>query len=205
VEPGEGALSPAPAQFAAAGLYTRVLRADEVPLLQALFDANPAYFQTVNGRDANPGEAQVEFDELPPPHLPFRARWMLGVFDDAGTLVGVVLVLSDLGAPGVWHLALFLLATTLHGSGSAAPLHAAMEQWAIADGARWMRLGVVKTNARGRRFWERCGYRTVRVRENMDTGGRLNDLLVCMKPLAGGSTEDYLALVPRDRPDSALP
>jgi GNAT superfamily N-acetyltransferase len=204
VEPREGTLSGG-ALFAAAGLHARVLRADEVPRLQALFDANPDYFQTVNGRNANPDEAQVEFDELPPPHLPFRERWMLGVFDDAGALVGVVLVLSDLGAPGVWHLALFLLATPLHGRGMAAPLLHALESWAIAGGAQWMRLGVVTANARGRRFWERCGYRPVRMRENVDTGGRLNDLLVCTKPLAGGTVDDYLALVPRDRPDSTLP
>jgi GNAT superfamily N-acetyltransferase len=205
VEPGEGALNPAPVLFAAAGLHARVLRADEVPRLQALFDANPGYFQTVNGRNANPDEAQVEFDELPPPHLSFRERWVLGVFDAAGALVGVVLVLSDLGAPGVWHLALFLLATALRGRGIAAALYVAMESWAITGGALWMRLGVVTANARGRRFWERCGYRTVRMREQVDTGGRLNDLLVCIKPLAGGSTDDYLALVPRDRPGSTLP
>jgi GNAT superfamily N-acetyltransferase len=204
VEPGQGAVSGA-ALFTAAGLHARVLRADEVPRLQAFFDANPEYFQTVNGRNANTDEAQVEFDELPPPHLRFRDRWMLGVFDDAGGLVGVIVVLSDLGVAGVWHLALFLLASRLHGRGVAAALHAALEAWAIADGAQWMRLGVVAANPKGRRFWERCGYRTVRVREKTDTGGRLNDLLVCMKPLAGGSTEDYLALVPRDRPDSTLP
>lgn len=192
--------------FRAAGLHARALRADEVPALQALFDANPEYFQTVNGRNANPDEAQVEFDELPPAFMSFRARWMLGVFDDAdGSLVGVVLVLADLMVAGVWHLALFLLASRLHGRGLAGPLYDALESWSAAGGAQWMRLGVVSANPKGRRFWERCGYHVVRVREQVDTGGRLNDLLVCVKPLAGGTTEDYLALVPRDRPGSTLP
>ena len=193
-------MSTAPGLFAAAGLHARVLRADEVPRLQALFDANPEYFQTVNGRNANPDEAQVEFDELPPPHLSFRTRWFLGVFDEAGELVGVVLVLADLGAPAVWHVALFLLASALHGQGRAGALYGALEAWAIAGGAQWMRLAVVTTNEKGMRFWDRCGFQRVRLVEKLDTGGRLNDVWMCMKPLAGGSLEDYLVLVPRDRP-----
>lgn len=196
-------MSTATPLFATQGVQARVLRADEVPQLQALFDANPEYFQTVNGRDARPDEAQVEFDERPPPHLSYRDHWVLGLFDGGGALVGVAVVASDLGAPGVWHLALFLLASRLHGSGLARAVYDALEAWAIAGGARWLRLGVVKANAKARRFWARCGYRELREHRNHDTGGRLNDVLMCMKPLAGGSLDDYLALVPRDRPEPA--
>lgn len=198
-------MSDAAPLFAAAGLHARVLRADEVPALQALFDANPEYFQAVNGRNANADEAQVEFDELPPAHLTFRARWMCGVFDADGALVGVALVLADLGAPAVWHLALYLLASRLHGRGQAAALYAALEDWARAGGAHWMRLGVVTTNAKARRFWARQGFRDVRLYEKLDTGGRLNDVWICMKPLTGGTLDEYLAVVPRDRPPPATP
>ena len=48
----------------------------------------------------------------------------------------------------------------------------------------------------------------VRVRENIDTGGRLNTLRVMVKPLAAAGTSDlacYLASVPRDQPGSTLP
>jgi hypothetical protein len=36
-------------------------------------------------------------------------------------------------------------------------------------------------------------------------GQRTSDLFVFAKPLAGGSIAQYLELVARDRPDSALP
>ena len=56
------------------------------------------------------------------------------------------------------------------------------------------------------------GYAEVRVRENIDTGGRLNTLRVMVKPLPAAGNEHlahylarYLALVPRDQPGSALP
>lgn len=190
--------------FATDALTARVLEAAELPQLQALFDANPDYFRAVNGRDANPDEAQVEFDELPPPHLGWTQRWFAGLFDRHGALVGIVIVVSDLGAAGVWHVALFLLATALHGAGVARPVFDALEAWARAGGARWLRLGVVRGNTRGERFWERCGFVETRVRHGIDTGGRRNDLRVMVKPLAA-DLESYLDCMPRDRPDAALP
>jgi len=207
-----------PLQFRAGRLAARELAACEVPLLQALFDANPLYFQAVNGRPPHADEAQQEFDELPPPHLPFTRRWFLGLFDadvdaDVGSeadadnkaLQGVAVVVQDLCAPGVWHIALYLLATALHGGGAAADTYRAMEAWMRRGGARWLRLGVVAGNARAERFWQAQGFAEVRRREGVDTGGRVNDLRVLAKPLAGGTLADYLVLVPRDQPDSVLP
>jgi GNAT superfamily N-acetyltransferase len=179
----------------------RELEADEVPRLQALFDANPEYFQVVNGRPALANEAQLEFEEFPPPSMSFSRRWFCGVFASDGELDGVLVFVSDLMAEQVWHLTLFLVATRLYGSGAASELHVALERWFRDAGARWIRLGVVRGNARGERFWQRHGYIEVRVREGIDTGGRINDLRVMVKALAGQPLADYLERVPRDRPD----
>jgi len=217
-----------PPLFSAGRLAARALVPREVPLLQALFDANPLYFQAVNGRAPHADEAQQEFDELPPPHLPFTQRWFLGLFergDDAdaghaprgGALQGVAVALQDFCAPGVWHLSLYLLATALHGSGVAAGTYHAWEAWMANRGARWLRLGVVAGNTRAERFWQAQGYTEVRRRDGIDTGGRINSVRVLAKPLADGRLDDqaadrvadhiagYLALVPRDHPDSTLP
>jgi GNAT superfamily N-acetyltransferase len=191
--------------FATAELRARELQAGEVPLVQALFDANPGYFQIVNHRPAGPDEAQCEFDEVPPPHLSWSRRWFLGLFLPDGTLVGLTIVVSDLCAPRVWHLALLLLATRLHGQGVAQRGYDALEAWVRAEGAHWLRLGVVRANTRARRFWQRQGFHDLRRRDGVDTGGHLNDLFTCCKPLAGGSVDEYLALVPRDAPGSILP
>jgi GNAT superfamily N-acetyltransferase len=198
--------------FRSARLAARELAAHEVPCLQALFDANPLYFQAVNGRPPTSDEAQQEFDEQPPPHLPFTRRWCLGLFGPQGqadgegeALQGVAVIVQDLCGPGVWHIALYLVATALHGSGTAGATYRAMEAWMRHGGARWLRLGVVAGNARAERFWQAQGFAEVRRREGIDTGGRVNDLRVLAKPLNGGTLADYLALVPRDRPGSALP
>lgn len=194
------------AVFAAAGLQAHELRADQLPALQAFFDANPGYFLTINGRPAPPDAAQGDFDERPPPHLSWTRRWFLGLFDAQGTIAGVVDVVSDLSAPGVWHLALFMLGSDRHGRGDAQACHDALEAWIRGQGAQWLRLGVVAGNARAERFWARQGYLETRVRDGIDTGGRINVLRVLVKPLA--ATADlaaYLERVPRDRPGSDLP
>ena len=192
--------------FEAAGLQARVLQAGEVPQLQALFDANPLYFETVSGRPAAPDEAQREFDERPPPHLSWRSQWLLGVWRASDrSLQGVIIATGDLCAEGVWHTALFLLATALHGSGAAAALHAAQIGWMQAQGARWLRLGVVLGNTRAERFWARQGYRPVRRREGIPAGDRLNTVQLMVRPLGDATLADYLARVPRDDPASTLP
>lgn len=191
--------------FASAELCARDLVSANVPALQALFEANPEYFLTINGRRPNPDEAQVEFEELPPAFMTYTHRWVPGIYDRAGHLVGVASVLSDLCAQHVWHIGLLLLATRLHGKGLASSFYAALEAWAIEGGAEWMRIGVVTGNERAERFWDRLGFVTVRTRLGVDTGGRVNDLKVMVKPLRGGRIADYLDRVPRDRPDSTLP
>lgn len=194
-----------PPVFRTAQFEARELAADQVPLLQALFEANPLYFFTVNGRPPGPQEAQIEFDELPPAHLGYSRRWLLGVFGPGRALEGVAIVVADLCAPGVWHIALFLMASARHGTGASAEVYQALEAWVHASGAQWLRLGVVQGNGRAERFWQRLGYEQVRVREGVDTGGRLNTLRVMVKPLAARPLADYLAAVPRDQPDSPLP
>ena len=209
--------------FAGGGLAAHELRRDEVPRLQAFFDANPEYFLVVNGRPAPPDLAAVEYDERPPPHLSHTRQWCLGLVDEreagrpGAPLAGVLVVVTDLVLRGVWHIGLFIVATRLHGRGVAAACHAAFEAWARRQGATHLRLGVVLANERALRFWQRQGYRRLREREGVDTGGRVNTVRAMLKPLldeTGGAAVEaevesalaaYLDAVPRDRPGSTLP
>lgn len=195
--------------FQTPALRAHELAETELPALQAFYDANPAYFMAVNGRPAGPDDARLEWEEQPPAHLSFTRRWFMGLRarEQAGEpLVGVAVVVSDLCAPQAWHLGLFIIATALHGRGVAGPAYQALEDWARAQGARWMRLGVVRGNARAEAFWTRQGFIELRTREGVDTGGRMNTLSVRLKPLqADVGLDDYLRLVPRDQPGSTQP
>lgn len=190
--------------FATDRFSARMASEADVPALQTFFEANPGYFVTVNGVPVRPDEARQEFDDEPPPHMPYTDRSLLMIDAPDGTLLGMVHVLSDFLAAGVWHIGLFIVATPLHGSGIASEIYGALETWMVASGAQWSRLGAVVGNARAERFWHRCGYVELRQRRDVQMAARVNDVRVMVKPLAGGQFGDYLSRVPRDHPDSTL-
>jgi GNAT superfamily N-acetyltransferase len=169
-------------------------------LLQRFFDANPEYFLAVSGEPAGPDEAHEEIRGEVPAGMSWTRKWLLGWVDAAGELAAMADGVVDLLAPGVWHIGLYIVATSRHGRGDARALYRSVESWAVQSGAAWMRLGVVAGNARAERFWEAQGFVETRTR-TVEMGQRTNTVRVMHKPLAGGTVEQYLALVPRDRPE----
>ena len=192
--------------FETAAFIGRELLAADVPELQTFFAANPEYFYQINDRPPRADEAQQEFDEQVPAHLPHGPRWFIGVRErETRTLVAMANVTAHLGVPDVWHVGLFIVATHLHGSGAATEIYAGLERAVAGEGAEWMRLNVVCGNERAERFWARHGYTETRVRRDFDTGGRINDIRVLLKALGSESLGSYLERVRRDRPEQAMP
>ena len=169
--------------------------------LQRFYESNPAYNLAVSGAPPGPDEARDTFAGLPPREWRFGRKWVLGFRDDRDALQGMADLLSGLFVDDVWHIGLFIVATALHGRDAGRTMYAGLEAWMIGQGAKWSRLGVVAGNARAERFWERLGYREVRLREGVRMGERVNTVRVMVKPLTGGDVADYLARVARDRPD----
>lgn len=174
----------------------------DVPALQRFFEANPEYHRDVTGEGPRPDAAQEEFDLALPAGWPFEKRWLLKITDAGGAMIGFGDLISNLFVLGVWHIGLFMVGTSLRGSGAAKPLYDALESWMRASGARWLRLGVVIGNARAERFWEKAGYSDVRKREGVEMGKKVNTLRVMAKPLAEPDWDWYRASVPRDRPET---
>jgi hypothetical protein len=73
------------------------------------------------------------------------------------------------------------------------------------NSALWLRLVVIEGNHQAERFWSKHGFREARTRIGVDTGGRVNNVKVLVKPLGDAKVAEYLERVPRDRPDSTLP
>ena len=184
------------------GCSARVLEASDVPALQAFFETNPEYFLAVGGEPPGAHEAQNEFDDLPPAGMTFNGRYVIGCHDATGTMIGMAHVMTDFLAEGVGHIGLFIVASSLHGRGVGAALYRGLEDWMRRSGMRWLRLGAVVGNVKAERFWSRCGYQEIRQRRGLVMGQRTNDLHVMVKALDGGTIEEYLARVERDRPES---
>jgi GNAT superfamily N-acetyltransferase len=176
------------------------LTAAHEPLLQRFFEGNPEYSLLVNGEPPLPNEAHEEIHGEIPTGWSFTRKWLIGYLDGDGRLAAIANVVSDLLAANVWHLGLFIVATARHGTGDAQALYRGLENWAMVNGARWMRLGVVQGNARAERFWQTQGYLQTRTWDGVIMGKMTNTLCTMVKPLTGETLETYLSLVPRDRP-----
>jgi GNAT superfamily N-acetyltransferase len=168
--------------------------------LQAFFAANPEYFMSVQGEPATPSDARDEIDGELPEGLIYTKKWVIGYVNPDESLAALANVIENIFVPSVWNVSTFIVATSRHGSGDAQSLYRGLESWAAANGARWLRLGVVQGNSRAERFWTTCGYIETRRREGFKIGNQVNTLRVMFKPLTGGSVQEYLALVQRDRP-----
>ena len=191
----------AAALFAADGYRALELDADDIPRLQRFFELNPEYFFEVGEQPPTAGEAHEEIHGALPEGWSFTRKWIIAFEDEVGSMIGMANIVSDLLAPHVWHIGLFVVATRLHGSGAAQSLYRHLERWAMGLGARWLRLGVVQGNTRAERFWERCAFVEVRKRDGVEMGQRINTLRVMAKPIGTGTLSEYLALVARDKPE----
>lgn len=185
-----------------AGLRTVELTEADAPLLQRFHDANPGYFELVHGEPAQPDQARRELAERPPAGMPYAKCWQVGYLDEGGRIAAFAGLVTDLIAPGVCHLGLFIVEAARHGNGDARTLYDGLEAWAVEHGATWMRLGVVVGNTRAETFWSRRGFVESRRREGNVMGRRVNTVRAMFKPLAGGTREEYLARVARDRVDA---
>ena len=190
--------------FTVAALHCVELFGGDIPALQRFFEANSEYFHAVNGREPSPDEAHMELHDAPPAGLPFRKQWIVGFVDEDGNLRAMANMLSDFLAQGVFHIGLFIVASALHGTGRSMAIYEALEHWIVESGASWIRLGVVKGNAKAERFWSKAGYVEVRERSGIAMGARVNTVRVLVKPVsAGASLAEYLERVARDLPDSS--
>jgi GNAT superfamily N-acetyltransferase len=194
--PAELPASPAP------DLRTIELTPDREALLQRFFEANPEYYETYYGEPPGPGEAHEEIHGEIPGGFRYTKKWLIGYVDAGGELAAMVNVVSDMIAPRVWHIGFFVIATSRYGTGLARSLYDGLERWMVQHGARWLRLGVVAGNLRAERFWESCGFLETRVRPDTPYRKRTQTMRVLYKPLAGGTLEEYRALVTRDRPEA---
>jgi len=179
----------------------RVLSDRDIPALQAFYDENPEFFLMANGIPVRDDEAQREFDDLPPPDMPFNQRYIIGFYDNLKKLIGVTTVVSDFLAPGVWLISFFVIATSLHGSGRARAIYDRLENWMERNGAQWIRLGVIINNMKAERFWEKCGYTEIRKRLSVKFGSQVHDFRVMVKSFHRATLDEYLHRVERDRPD----
>ena len=186
--------------FRAGEIRAICLTLDDAATLQLLFDENPDYFLAVSGQVARPDAAKEQLAGDVPEEFSYTRQLAIGFIDAAGRLIAVADLVSDLLAPGVWHIGLFMVASDQRRQGLGSRLYEALENWVEAAGARWIRLGVVIGNNVAERFWNARQFNQMMVRHDVLMEGKLNDVRVMVKPLGDNQLSEYRTLVGRDQP-----
>ena len=163
--------------------HTRLLGPPDLKALQALFERAADYFQIATGADPAADEAPRAF-VAGPPSKSVNDKRVVGVFAEAGTLVGVLDALTDFPSAGEWTIGMLLLEPGVRGQGLGAAVLRAFEAWAAAQGARSCRTALVAHHATGLRFLEREGYRPLSSLENYDAGARRAKVVFLEKAVA---------------------
>jgi ribosomal protein S18 acetylase RimI-like enzyme len=135
------------------------VRLDEarVPELQALHDECRDYLELVTGEPPGPTEAEDLLRELPPGKGP-EDKFVIGLFDAPGHLLGVLDVIRGYPRAGEWFLGLLLFGPSSRGRGLGERVYRRLEEWVRAEGGTAIHLIVQEQNPRALDFWKRMGF-----------------------------------------------
>lgn len=143
------------------------------PELQAFFEGCRDYFELVTGQPPGPTEALDLIRALPRGKTD-ADKFVVGLFDAPGHLIGVLDVIRDFPRPREWYLGLLLFEPTLRGKKLGDRVYRRLEEWIRAQGGTAVHLIVEEVNPGALRFWQREGFavegmgkRTVKGKESV--------------------------------------
>jgi ribosomal protein S18 acetylase RimI-like enzyme len=125
--------------------------------LQAFYEGCRDYFELVTGQPPSKTEA-AELLAAVPRGKTLDDKFVVGLFDAPGHLVGVLDVIRDFPRPREWYLGLLLFEPTLRGKKLGDRVFHRLEEWIRAQGGEAVHLIVEEVNPGALRFWERMGF-----------------------------------------------
>jgi ribosomal protein S18 acetylase RimI-like enzyme len=129
-------------------------RGDE---LQEFYERCRDYFELVTGQPPSPTEARDLLAALPRGKTR-EDKFVVGLFDAPGHLVGVLDVIRDFPRLREWYLGLLMFEPTLRGQKLGDRVYHRLEEWVAAQGGTSVHLIVEEVNPRALKFWERMGF-----------------------------------------------
>lgn len=114
------------------------------------------YIRLETGQDPDMAYVEETMTDAPP-GVPPDQIWCWGHAEN-GTIDGLATCLKGYYDPDDWYLGLLLLDPAGRGAGLGARMARHVIAQATADGADCLRIAVLDTNPRARRFWDRLGF-----------------------------------------------
>jgi ribosomal protein S18 acetylase RimI-like enzyme len=125
--------------------------------LQEFYERCRDYFELVTGQPPSPTEARELLAALPRGKSQ-DDKFVVGLFDAPGHLVGVLDVIRDFPKPREWYLGLLMFEPTLRGQKLGDRVYHRLEEWVAAQGGASVHLIVEEVNPRALNFWQRMGF-----------------------------------------------
>ncbi len=134
-----------------------------------------------DGEPVQPDAAEKLFTELPPDNS-LANKYVLGLWHDQ-TLCGVVDLLLGYPESGICWIGLMLFSPTYRGQGLGKSTLDYLSTVLISIGIDRLQLGVLQENDKGRRFWQKQGFKELRRKENYKCGQKTHTVIVMEKSL----------------------
>lgn len=168
--------------FEAEDFIASLLTSEDGGALQALLEQSSDYFELVLGLPPGPGAAQSLYAGLPEGKS-YEDKFVIGVFESSGELIGVLDVIRDYKETGEWTLGLLLIHPDRRNKGLGESVYRAFEQWAAKFGANRIRLGVVEQNEGACRFWKRMEFEVVERLPKKKHGNKESHVIIMWRSL----------------------
>jgi ribosomal protein S18 acetylase RimI-like enzyme len=140
------------------GWVVRRLYEDDRAAAAALCEKCGDYFYMLHSSGPSGQDIEEIFNELPPGKTT-DDKFVLGIFDSANEMSGIVDIIRDYPSRGEWTLGLLLIAPDARRKGLGAAVHQALADQTARLGAKVLRLGVLEENKSAVDFWTRLGYK----------------------------------------------
>ncbi|MDE1150070.1 MAG: GNAT family N-acetyltransferase [Azospirillaceae bacterium] len=138
----------------------RRLSPDDVPAIADLYARCRDYFLLEGGAPPTVDDAHVLFTDIPESKQAVDQA-VFG-WGQGGRLDAVAAVLSDYPVVGEWYLGVLLVDPARRGQGVGRTIYGMVEAWAVARGARHMRVAVLEANTAAHGFWRSLGFADLR-------------------------------------------
>ena len=143
---------------------------DDAIIVQAIYDAAPAYWESSGGDPRPTGDAADTFRMLPEGHSLDDKRMYL--IEAAARPVGFIDVIRGYPSANTAYIGLFIIADTCHRSGLGRAAYAALErEFADWNSIEGVRLAVFTANEPALQFWTAMGLQPTGERSTRSANG----------------------------------
>jgi ribosomal protein S18 acetylase RimI-like enzyme len=125
--------------------------------LQSFYEGCADYFELVTGQPPGPDEAADLLRSVPRGKSQ-DDKFVVGLFDAPGHLVGVLDVIRDYPRSGEWYLGLLMFGPSWRSRGLGERVYHRLEEWIRALGGTAVHLIVQEQSPDALRFWKRMGF-----------------------------------------------